>query len=71
MKFRVSRKKVKVIYNGVDVERFKPMDVDVKGAKPIVVMSRIEKLKDILNVVEAMEYISRALLRLDARSTAQ
>jgi len=57
--FGISRKKVEVIYNGVDVERFKPMDVDVKGAKPIVVMSRIEKLKDILNIVEAMEYISK------------
>ncbi|HDJ66389.1 MAG TPA: DUF3492 domain-containing protein [Nitrososphaeria archaeon] len=57
--FGVSRRKVEVIYNGVDVDRFKPMEVEVKGVKPIVVMSRIEKLKDILNMVEALEYISK------------
>lgn len=57
--FGIPRRKVEVIYNGVDVDRFKPMDVEVKGVRPIVVMSRIEKLKDILNVIEAMEYISK------------
>jgi len=56
--FGIPRRKVEVIYNGVDVERFRPMEVEVKGARPIVVMSRIEKLKDILNMIEAMEYVS-------------
>ena len=57
--FGIPRRKVEVIYNGVDVERFKPMKVEVKGVRPIVIMSRVEKLKDILNVVEAMEYVSK------------
>jgi len=57
--FGIPRRKVEVIYNGVDVERFRPIEVEVEGARPIVVMSRIEKLKDILNMIEAMEYVSR------------
>lgn len=57
--FGIPRRKIEVIYNGVDVDRFKPMEVEVKGFKPIVVMSKIEKLKDILNMIEAMEYISK------------
>ena len=57
--FGIPRRKVEVIYNGVDVERFRPMEVEVEGARPIVVMSRIEKLKDILNMIEAMGYVSR------------
>jgi len=53
--------KIEVIYNGVDVERFRPMDVGgVEGDfKRIVVMARIDKLKDITNMVEAMTYVSR------------
>jgi len=57
--FGISSDKIEKIYNGVDVDRFKPMDVKVEeDIKPIVVMSRVEKLKDILNIIEAMKYVS-------------
>ena len=58
LELRVPEEKVEVIYNGVDVDRFRPMDVDVdRSRKRVVVMARIEKLKDILNVVEAMDHV--------------
>lgn len=58
IEFGVPKWKIEKIYNGVDIERFKPMEVEVEpGVKPIVVMTRIEKLKDVLNVIEAMGYI--------------
>ena len=56
-RFGIPRSKIEVIYNGVDVERFRPMEVEVGENPPIVVMSRIEKLKDILNMISAMKYI--------------
>ena len=56
--FGVSPRKIEMIYNGVDVNRFKPMAVDVEeGVRPVVAMTRIEKLKDVLNIIEAMQYI--------------
>jgi len=58
--FGIPKDKIEVIYNGVDVQKFRPIEVDVEeGVRPIVVMTRIEKLKDILNVIEAMHYVGR------------
>jgi len=56
--------RIEVIYNGVDVERFRPMEVEGAGdnLKRIVVMARIDKLKDIINIVEAMAHLSREYL---------
>ena len=54
-----SADKIEVIYNGVDVERFRPMKIEPKdGLKRIVVMARIEKLKGIMNIIEAMSHVS-------------
>ena len=54
--FGVSAEKVEVIYNGVDVERFKPLE-GLEEEKLIVVVSRIEKLKDTLNLIEALRFV--------------
>ena len=50
--------KIEVIYNGVDLNRFKPMNMPQDDVKRIVVMARIDKLKDILNIIDAMETVS-------------
>ncbi len=55
--FGVPSWKVEVVYNGVDIERFKPLK-HVKATKPLIlVMARVDKLKDIANVIEAMKYV--------------
>lgn len=60
--FGVPSKKIEMIYNGVDVNRFKPMKVELEeDIRPIVAMTRIEKLKDVLNIIEAMHYIDRKI----------
>ncbi|HDN01798.1 MAG TPA: DUF3492 domain-containing protein [Candidatus Bathyarchaeota archaeon] len=55
--FDVPPERVEVIYNGVDVNRFKPIP-KLESDKPlIVVMARIDKLKDLTNIIEAMSYV--------------
>ncbi len=56
-RFGIPRSKIEVIYNRVDVERFRPMEVEVGENPPIVIVSRIGKLKDILNVISAMKFV--------------
>ena len=55
----VPRERIETIYNGVDLERFTPRGDGEDDGSTIVVVARIDKLKDILNMVEAMEYVRR------------
>ena len=56
--FKVPPEKIEVIYNGVDVRRFRPIQVsDDAEAKRVVVMARIDRLKDIMNIIDAMGYV--------------
>ena len=55
-----SEEKIEVICNGIDVERFKPIKIDVEdNRKRIVVMARIDKLKGIMNLIDAMANVSK------------
>ncbi|RLI26583.1 MAG: hypothetical protein DRO52_02290 [Candidatus Hecatellales archaeon] len=57
VEFGIAKEKIEIIYNGVDVERFRPRP-ELEEEKPlIVVMGRVNKLKDMVNVIEAMEYV--------------
>ena len=57
MEFGIPKEKIEVIYNGVDIERFRPRP-ELEEEKPtILVMGRVNKLKDMLNIVEAMSYV--------------
>jgi len=50
-------RKIKIIPNGVDVDRFKPIsgEADRWG---VVSVTRIDPLKDIINLIEAMSYVA-------------
>jgi len=52
----VPAEKIRVIYNGVDTKRFRPMSVQRKTDRPVVVsVGRIEIFKDIVSLVTAMK----------------
>jgi glycosyltransferase involved in cell wall biosynthesis len=55
----VPEEKVETIYNGVDIGKFTPRDeaIQEEGPATIVAVARIDKLKDIVNMVEAMKYV--------------
>ena len=58
-----SQAKIRVIYNGVDNEKFRPMQERRTGAhRPtIVFVGRIELLKDILSLVQAISYVKQSI----------
>jgi glycosyltransferase involved in cell wall biosynthesis len=52
--------KIRVIYNGVDTERFKPTSVEKRDSRPtIVCVARVDMFKDILNLIFAMKHVSK------------
>lgn len=49
--------KMKLIYNGIDTERFKPMEVQRLDDRPTVVsVARIEPFKDVICLIQAIKY---------------
>jgi glycosyltransferase involved in cell wall biosynthesis len=62
-KFGVPPDKLQVVYNGVDAERFRPLDVPRTHTGPsVVAVTRIDRLKDALNLVQAMAIVRRSVL---------
>lgn len=52
----VPAQKIKVIYNGIDTQRFRPIAVQRKTDRPVVVsVGRIEIFKDIVSLIIAMK----------------
>ncbi len=52
----VPAEKIRVIYNGIDTQRFRPMPVQRKTDRPVVVsVGRIEIFKDIISLITAMK----------------
>jgi len=50
--------KMKLIYNGIDVERFRPMETKRLSERPTVVsVGRIEPFKDIVCLVQAIKHV--------------
>jgi polysaccharide biosynthesis protein PelF len=50
--------KMKLIYNGIDTERFRPMEVQRLDDRPTLVsVARIEPFKDIVCLIEAIKYV--------------
>ncbi len=60
--FGVPSEKVQVVYNGVDGDMFRPRDVARDRPGPTVVaVIRIDRLKDALNLIEAMGHVRDAI----------
>jgi len=54
--------KIKVIYNGVNVSRFKPMIVKKETTRPIVVsIARVDVFKDIIGLIQAIGHVKESL----------
>jgi glycosyltransferase involved in cell wall biosynthesis len=54
----VPPKKMKLIYNGIDTERFKPMEVQRLDDQPTLIsVARIEPFKDIVCLIQAIKHV--------------
>lgn len=53
--------KLHVVYNGVDTARFSPAPRPANPAPTIVSVARVDRLKDTLNLIEAMAYVHRRI----------
>ena len=49
--------KIRVIYNGVDTAKFRPIESGPKRRPTIVFVGRIELLKDVLSLIQAISYV--------------
>jgi polysaccharide biosynthesis protein PelF len=54
--------KIKVIYNGVDTQRFKPMEISNQRDRPTVVsVARVDIFKDIVGLMQSIKYAREAI----------
>lgn len=54
----VEQSKIKVIYNGVDTTKFRPIDVRREDARPTVAcIGRVDVFKDIVNLIQSIRYV--------------
>jgi glycosyltransferase involved in cell wall biosynthesis len=54
----VEPSKIKVIYNGVDTSRFRPLEVKRQDARPTVAcIGRVDVFKDIVNLIQSIRYV--------------
>ena len=62
VKLGADESKVKVIYNGVDTNRFRPMRTGSEGKRPTVVsVARVSVFKDIIGLIQATNYVREAV----------
>ncbi len=59
--------KLRVIYNGVDTTRFSPAPRPVASIPTVVSVGRVDRLKDTLNLIEAMAYVRLAIPNVRCR----
>jgi glycosyltransferase involved in cell wall biosynthesis len=58
----VEPSKIKVIYNGVDTSRFRPLEVKRQDARPTVAcIGRVDVFKDIVNLIQSIRYVKDTL----------
>lgn len=70
-----AKSKIRVLYNGIDTEKFRPLDnylpdneqsmTDSKNDQPraptIVYVGRVEVLKDVMNLIQSMKYVQERI----------
>ncbi len=62
LRLGVPAKKIRVIYNGIDTKRFRPIAVPRKTTRPVVVyVGRIEIFKDLVNLITAMDGVRKEI----------
>ncbi len=60
-RFMVSDARINIIGNYVDTDKFSPMPID-KDAKRVIFVGRLEKIKNLFNVIEALSGLSLHLV---------
>lgn len=54
--------KIKVIYNGVDTNKFRPIEVKRDDARPTVAcIGRVDVFKDIVNLIQSIRYVKSSV----------
>lgn len=54
----VEPSKIKVIYNGVDTSKFRPIEVKRQDSRPtIACIGRVDVFKDIVNLIQSIRYV--------------
>ena len=53
--------KIKVIYNGVDIEKFRPMEVARPTRPTVACIGRVDIFKDIINLIQAINIVKSAI----------
>ncbi|MHB1868437.1 MAG: GT4 family glycosyltransferase PelF [Nitrososphaerales archaeon] len=55
-----NKNKTRVIYNGIDTQKFRPMDLKRADNRPTVVsVARVSVFKDIVGLIQAISYVSQ------------
>ncbi|MEW6604671.1 MAG: GT4 family glycosyltransferase PelF [Thermoproteota archaeon] len=58
----VNPSKIKVIYNGVDTNKFRPIKVAREDARPTVAcIGRVDVFKDIVNLIQSIRYVKNSV----------
>jgi glycosyltransferase involved in cell wall biosynthesis len=54
--------KIKVIYNGVDISKFRPIPVNREDKRPTIVsVARVDPFKDIICLIQAINYVRKQI----------
>jgi len=53
----VEQSKIKVIYNGVDARKFRPIDVKRESRPTVACIGRVDVFKDIVNLIQSIRYV--------------
>jgi glycosyltransferase involved in cell wall biosynthesis len=58
----VDMSKIKVIYNGVDTSKFRPIDVKREDTRPTVAcIGRVDVFKDIVNLIQSIRHVKNSV----------
>jgi glycosyltransferase involved in cell wall biosynthesis len=61
LSFGVERNKIKVIYNGVDTQKFRPLEVERESRPTVVCIGRVDVFKDIVNLIQSIKHVKQII----------
>jgi len=67
-KFKINANKIKLIPNYIDIESFKPLNISKDKDREILFIGRLEKQKNIFNLIKALKGLSIKLVLIGSGS---
>ena len=61
LQFRADEEKIEVIYNGIDTERFRHLEIERSSRPTVVMVARIDPLKDIETFIRTCAEVKRSI----------